>query len=127
MPLVRIDIVRGKSADYKRTIADVVYGAMLDTIKAPKNDRFQVITEHAPEDQIADENYLGIKRTQDQIFIQLTISAGRSVEQKKAYYKAVADGLHERLGLRREDVFINLVEVAKENWSFSNGVAQYVS
>ena len=127
MPLARIDIVRGKSADYKRTIADVVYEAMLDTIKAPVNDRFQVISEHAAEDQIADENYLGIKRTQDHVFIQLTISAGRSVEQKQAYYKAVVDGLHERLGLRREDVFINLVEVAKENWSFGNGVAQYVS
>jgi 4-oxalocrotonate tautomerase len=61
------------------------------------------------------------------VFIQLTISVGRTVEQKKAYYKAVADGLHERLGLRREDVFINLVEVAKENWCFGNGVAQYVS
>ena len=127
MPLARIDIVRGKPADYKRTIADVVYEAMLDTIKAPANDRFQIITEHAPEDHIADENYLGIKRTQDRVFIQLTISAGRTVEQKKGFYQAVADGLHERLGLRREDVFINLVEVAKENWSFGNGVAQYVS
>jgi 4-oxalocrotonate tautomerase len=127
MPLARIDIVGGKSADYKRTIGDVVYEAMLDTIKAPANDRFQVISEHAPEDQIADENYLGIKRTQDRVFIQLTISVGRSVEQKQAYYKAVVDGLHQRLGLRREDVFINLVEVAKENWSFGNGVAQYVT
>ena len=127
MPLARIDLVRGKPADYKRAIADVVYEAMLDTIKAPANDRFQVISEHAPESHIADESYLGIKRTQDCVFIQLTLNVGRTVEQKKAFYKAVADGLHERLGLRREDVFINLVEVAKENWSFGNGVAQYVS
>ena len=127
MPLARIDLVRGKSADYKRTIGDVVYEAIVDILKAPVNDRFQVITEHAPESHIADEGYLGIKRTQDCVFIQLTISVGRTVEQKKAYYKAVADGLHERLGLRREDVFVNLVEVAKENWSFGNGVAQYVS
>jgi 4-oxalocrotonate tautomerase len=127
MPLARIDIVRGKSVDYKRTIADVVYEAMLDTLKAPANDRFQVITEHMPESHIADESYLGIKRTQDCVFIQLTLNAGRSIEQKKAFYKTVADGLHERIGLRREDVFINLVEVAKENWSFGNGVAQYAS
>ena len=127
MPLARIDLVRGKSADYKRTIGDVVYEAIVDILKAPVNDRFQVITEHAPEDHIADENYLGIKRTQDRVFIQLTLSGGRTVEQKKAFYKAVVDGLHERIGLRREDVFINLVEVAKENWSFGNGVAQYVS
>ena len=127
MPFARIDIVRGKSADYRRTVADVVYEAMLDTLKAPANDRFQVISEHAPESHIADESYLGIKRTQDCVFIQLTLNAGRSVEQKKGFYKAVADGLHERLGLRREDVLINLVEVAKENWSFGNGVAQYAS
>ena len=127
MPLARIDIVHGKSADYKRTIADVVYEAMLDTLKAPANDRFQVISEHAPESRIADETYLGIKRTQDCVFIQLTLNAGRTLEQKKGFYKAVADGLHQRLGLRREDVFINLVEVAKENWSFGNGVAQYAT
>jgi 4-oxalocrotonate tautomerase len=43
------------------------------------------------------------------------------------FCEAVADGLHERLGLRREDVFINLVDVTKENWSFGNGEAQYVT
>jgi len=127
MPLARIDLVRGKSADYKRTIGDVVYEAIVDILKAPVNDRFQVITEHAPESHIADEGYLGIKRTQDCVFIQLTLNVGRTLEQKKDFYQAVADGLHERLGVRREDVFINLVEVAKENWSFGNGVAQYVS
>jgi phenylpyruvate tautomerase PptA (4-oxalocrotonate tautomerase family) len=127
MPLARIDLVRGKSADYKRTITDVVYEAVVNILKAPPNDRFQIINEHAPEDQIADENYLGITRTRDCVFIQLTLNAGRSLDQKKGFYKAVADGLNERLGLRREDVFINLVEVAKENWSFGNGVAQYAS
>jgi len=125
--LARIDLVRGKSADYKRTITDVVYEAVVNILKAPPNDRFQIINEHAPEDQIADENYLGIRRTRDCVFIQLTLNAGRSLDQKKGFYKAVADGLNERLGLRREDVFINLVEVAKENWSFGNGVAQYAS
>jgi 4-oxalocrotonate tautomerase len=127
MPLARIDLVRGKSADYKRTITDVVYEAVVNILKAPPNDRFQIINEHAPEDQIADENYLGIRRTRDCVFIQLTLNAGRSLDQKKGFYKAVADGLNERLGLRREDVWINLVEVAKENWSFGNGVAQYAS
>ena len=127
MPLARIDLVRGKSADYKRTIADVVYEAIIEILKAPANDRFQVIAEHAPESHIADESYLGIKRTQDCVFIQVTLNAGRTLEQKKAFYKAVADGLHERLGMRREDVFLNLIEVAKENWSFGNGIAQYAT
>jgi phenylpyruvate tautomerase PptA (4-oxalocrotonate tautomerase family) len=127
MPFVRIDLVRGKSTQYKRTIGDVVYAAMVDILKAPANDRFQVIAEHPPEGHIADYGYLGITRTQDCVFVQVTLNAGRTLEQKKGFYKAVADGLHDRIGLRREDVFINLVEVPKENWSFGNGVAQYAS
>ena len=125
MPLARIDLTVGKSSDYKRTIGNVVYDAMVDVLKAPVNDRFQVIAEHPPGDQIIDPNYLGISRTQDCVFIQLTLNGGRSVEQKKGFYKAVADGLHDKLGIRREDVFINLLEVPKENWSFGNGEAQY--
>ena len=125
MPLARIDLVQGKSAEYRRAIGGVVYEAMVDVLKAPKDDRFQVIAEHPAEALIADENYLGIRRTQDCVFIQLTLNAGRSVEQKKAFYKAVADALYARLGLRPEDVFINLIEVQKENWSFGNGIAQY--
>ena len=125
MPLVRIDLTQGKSAEYRRTLGDVVYEALVDVLKAPKGDRFQVIAEHPTYARIADENYLGIRRTQDCVFIQLTLNVGRTIEQKKAFYKAVADALHARLGLRPEDVFINLIEVQKENWSFGNGIAQY--
>ena len=125
MPLARIDLVAGKSATYRATIGDVVYEAMLEGLGVPKDDRFQVITEHADADLIVDPTYLGIARTRDAILIQLTLNDGRSVEKKKAFYKLVADGLHARLGVRREDVFISLVEVKKENWSFGNGEAQY--
>ncbi|HWK86028.1 MAG TPA: tautomerase family protein [Xanthobacteraceae bacterium] len=125
MPFARISLPAGKSAGYKKTVGDVVYEAMLPTLKAPEHDRFQVITEHSPADLIVDPDYLGISRTKDGIIVQLTLNEGRSIEQKKAFFKAVADGLHERLKLRREDVFINLVEVKKENWSFGNGIAQY--
>jgi phenylpyruvate tautomerase PptA (4-oxalocrotonate tautomerase family) len=91
------------------------------------HDRFQVITEHPTEGFVFDPTYLGIQRSTDCIFIQLVLNEGRAVEQKQRFYKAVADGLHQRLSLRREDVFINLVEVTKENWSFGNGEAQYVT
>ena len=113
MPFARIDLVQGKPAAYRRAIADVVYEAMLDVLKAPK-DRFQVISEHPFENHIAAENYLGIQHTGDCVFIQLTLNAGRTLDQKKSFYKAVADGLHRRVGLRREDVIIHLVEVLKE-------------
>src|SRR5208283_4347127 len=125
MPLARIDLVQGKPAEFRRTVGDIVYEAMIETLKAPKDDRFQIVNEHPADAIVADENYLGVRRTQECIFIQLTLNVGRTVEQKKAFYKAVADALHVRLGLRREDVFINLIEVQKENWSFVNGIAQY--
>jgi len=125
MPLARIDLVAGKPDSYRAAVAEVVYEAMLSTLKAPQDDRFQVVTEHPAANFFVDPNYLGIARTADAIIVQLTLSEGRTVDQKKAFFRAVADGLHERVGLRREDVFINLVEVPKENWSFGNGIAQY--
>jgi len=127
MPLVRIDLAAGKPADYRRTIGEVVYDAMTKAINVPKDDRFQIISEHAPDQFIVDPNYLGIQRSRDCVILQITLNDGRTVEQKRAFYKAVADGLHERLRLRREDVLINLVEVRKENWSFGNGEAQYAT
>ena len=125
MPLARIDLRTGTTPEFRAGIGQVVYDAMLSALGVPADDRFQVITEHAPGDLVYDPGYLGISRTDAVVFIQLTLNAGRSVEQKKAFYAAVADGLHDRLGVRREDVFVNLVEVAKENWSFGNGEAQY--
>jgi phenylpyruvate tautomerase PptA (4-oxalocrotonate tautomerase family) len=125
MPLVRIDLPRGKSLEYRKTVGDVVYEAMTQTINVPANDRFQIITEHAPESLIIDPTYLGVERGPECMFIQVVLNEGRTTELKKAFYRAVVDGLHRRLGLRKQDVFIALVEVKKENWSFGNGEAQY--
>ena len=125
MPLVRIDVAQGKTPQHLATIGDVVYRAMLETLDVPNDDRFQIITEHAHENLRYDRSYLGVQRSDDCIFLQITLNKGRSVEKKQAFYKAVADGLHEGLAVRREDVFISLVEVNKEDWSFGNGEAQY--
>jgi 4-oxalocrotonate tautomerase len=127
MPLVRIDLIQGKSSDYRRAIGEVIYEAMLAILNVRKNDCLQVITEHPAEGFLFDPTYLDIQRSSDCIFIQLTLKEGRAVEQKQRFYKAVAGGLHQRLGLRREDIFINLMEVTKENWSSGNGEAQYVT
>ncbi len=127
MPLVRIDLAQGKTPEHRRALGEVVYDAMRATLNVPPDDRFQVITEHAPGDLVIDPDYLGIRRTPDCVVIQVTLNEGRGVELKRAFYKAVADGLQQRLGMRREDVFISLVEVRKENWSFGNGEAQYAS
>jgi phenylpyruvate tautomerase PptA (4-oxalocrotonate tautomerase family) len=127
MPLVRIDLLEGKSLKYRTQVGLIVYQALLDCFAVPKDDRFQIIAEHPKEELQFDREYLGIHRSEDCIFVQITLSSGRAVEMKQSFYKAIADGLHESLKLRREDVFINLVEVPKENWSFGNGEAQYVS
>ena len=125
MPLARIDLIQGKSPEYRATIGQVVYEAMVATLNVPKDDRFQVIAEHPAAGLVYDPDYVGIHRTDDCVFIQVTLNEGRTTDQKRAFYKAIADGLHERLGMRREDVLITLVPVAKEDWSFGNGEATY--
>jgi 4-oxalocrotonate tautomerase len=125
MPLVRIDVANGIYGGRLASIGDAVYEAMRTTIDVPENDRFQIVAEHAPESLSINRTYLGIERTDGCILIQITLSEGRTVEQKRSFYKAIVDGLHQRLNVRPQDVFINLVEVKKENWSFGNGEAQY--
>jgi len=127
MPLVRIDLREGKSPDYGAQVGDVVYHAMLQHLNVPQHDRFQIITAHPANGLNFDREYLGIQRSDDCVFLQITLNTGRSTEMKQSFYKAVADGLHETLNLRREDVFISLVEVQKEDWSFGNGIAQYAT
>ena len=124
MPLVRISLVKGQPAALRRSIGGAVHRALVETIDVPARDRFQLLTEHEPGDLVYDSEYLGIARSDNIVIIQITLSAGRSLEKKRKLYRRVAHNLGE-LGVRREDVWINLVEVAKENWSFGNGVASY--
>lgn len=126
MPLVRIDLAEGKSAEHRKRIGEIVYNAMRETINVPADDKFQIIAEHPLEEMNFPQSYLGIEYSTGIVIIQITLNGGRTVDMKKAFYKRIADDLHTQLKIRREDVFINLVEVAKENWSFGNGVAQYV-
>lgn len=97
MPLVRIDLLEGKTAEYRGQVGQVIYKAMLEILDVPKDDRFQIMTEHPKDGLQFDLSYLGIHRTDDCIFVQITLNSGRSVEQKQRFYKAVADGLHEAL------------------------------
>jgi 4-oxalocrotonate tautomerase len=127
MPLVRIDLLEGKAPHHRTQLGEIVHQAMVDCLNVPKDDRFQVITEHARDSLQFDRDYLGIHRSDDCIFLQITLNSGRTTEMKQRFYKTVADGLHAQLKLRREDVLITLVEVAKENWSFGNGEAQYAT
>jgi 4-oxalocrotonate tautomerase len=127
MPFVRIDLMRGKPVNYRKTLGEIIYQAMIDLIDVPKDDKFQIITEHAAEELNFPASYLGNHYSQDIIFIQITLNSGRSIEKKKAFYKRIVDDIQTQLKARPDDVVINLVEVPKENWSFGHGIAQYVS
>lgn len=126
MPLVRIDLRAGKSAEYRKALGDGVHRAMIEALAIPPDDRFQVISEHPPEGLIYDPQYLGIRRSEDVVFVQITLSAGRKPQQKRKLFKRMAEILAESPGLKPVNLVINLVEVVWENWSFGNGEAQYM-
>ena len=126
MPLVRINLSQTTSPEIVKAISDVVYEAMIDVVNVPKNDKFQIITRHAPDELIyPEEGYLGVTYTPGIVFIQVTWNTGRTIEMKKAFYRAVADGIHARTGVRKEDVWISLVEVNREDWSLGTGDMHY--
>ena len=127
VPLVRISLIEGKSEKYRKKVGDVVHQAMVEAINCPPQDRFQLITEHTKDNFLCAPEYLGISYSDDLIIIQITLNEGRTTELKKALYQAIAEGLYNAVSVSTKDVFISLVEVKKENWSFGNGVAQYAT
>jgi len=126
MPLVRISLREGTTAEYRKAIADGVHQAMIDSIAIPPDDRFQVIDEYSAANLIYDPKYLGVERSDHVVFVQITMSFGRKPQQKRALYKRMAELLTKSPGLRPQDLVINLVETSWENWSFGNGAAQYM-
>ena len=126
MPLARIDLSENLPAHSVQAISDAVYDAMVDVANVPQHDKFQIITRHGAGDLVYPaEGYLGETYTANIVFIQVTWNTGRSIDVKKAFYRAVADTIHAKTGLRKEDVWINLVNVEREDWSFGSGVMHY--
>jgi phenylpyruvate tautomerase PptA (4-oxalocrotonate tautomerase family) len=126
MPLMRISLRAGQPRERRRAIADAAHQALIETVDAPADDRFQIITEHEGDGLIYDRHYLGIERSDDIVIIQIALRRGRSVPVKRALYRRLAERLHEAAGVRPQDVFVTLVENDLSDWSFGDGVAQYV-
>jgi phenylpyruvate tautomerase PptA (4-oxalocrotonate tautomerase family) len=124
MPLVRISVNRSEREGFAEQVGEAVHRAMVDALGVPEGDHFQVITEH-DEGLVYDPTFLGINRTAGIVVIQITLAFGRSTELKKKLYKTIADQLADSADVRPEDVFVNLVEVLPENFSFGNGEAQF--
>jgi phenylpyruvate tautomerase PptA (4-oxalocrotonate tautomerase family) len=127
MPLVRIALRKGKAPLYRRRLGEIVYETMVETLNVPSADNFQITTEHDPLGLVYDPGYLGIHRTDDIVMVQITLNEGRTVDVKKQFYRRLSERLHKELALRTGDLFVSLVEVKKENWSFGNGEAQYAT
>lgn len=126
MPLVRIDTLEASyAAEQRAALGDGVHRALVEAIGIPALDRFQVVQAHPEGALVFDREYLGIPRTAGFVAVQITLSAGRTLDQKRALFAAIVRNLAASPGVRPEDVFVNLVEVAKENWSFGLGQAQY--
>ena len=126
MPLVRIDLSKDASAELARTVSEAVYDAMVEVAKVPANDKFQIITRHTADELVFPaDGYLGIQYSRNIIFIQVTWVAGRSIEVKKDFYKRIADDIHVKGKVSKADIFISLVDSAREDWSFGNGEMQY--
>jgi len=124
MPLIHISLRAGKPEAYRQAIFDGLYSAMRETLNIPDGDQFMTITEH----DAANFRYgaaFGIARSDDLVFIQITVFNTRTPEQKKALFRRVAELLGESPGIRAEDVFVNIVDAAKENWSVGSGLAQF--
>ena len=126
MPLVRIDLSKNASTERIRAVSDAVYNAMVEVVNVPLHDKFQIVTRHAPDEIIyPEEGYLGIDYSRDIILIQVTWIGGRSTEVKKKFYRRIADELHEKQQVRKQDIVISLVDSGREDWSFGNGEMQY--
>jgi len=126
MPLTQISIRKGsKTEAQKRTLFNEIYEALRETFDVPEDDKFMTLSEHAPEDFVFGRHYMDIARSDDLILIQLTVSDTRTTAKKQALFRRIADGLVRELGVRSEDIFVNLVETKLENWSFGHGLAQY--
>ena len=126
MPLVRIDLNKNAPAERIRIVSQAVYGAMIEIANVPVNDKFHIVTRHSADEIIyPDEGYLGVRYSPDLIVIQVTWVVGRSTDVKKQFYRRIADEIHLKAGVRKEDVLIQLVDSGREDWSFGNGDMQY--
>jgi 4-oxalocrotonate tautomerase len=125
MPLIRVSILKGKTPEYRKAILESIYQAMRDAFDVPEDDRFMMLDEYEPSNFVYSKTYLGIARDDDVIVIQITANNTRTLDKKKAFFAHIAELLAESPGIRSENIFVSLVEVPKENWSFGNGLAQY--
>lgn len=123
MPLIQIHLVKGKSPKYIHAVMDGVHQALVTAWKIPATDRFQLVSEYKKAHFEFNKTIWGVKRSDDVIVIYIT-SIFRSAAMKKRLYQELIKVLGKNPKVRKEDVFVTIVTVKKEDWSFGNGLAQ---
>ncbi|PTE43168.1 tautomerase family protein [Staphylococcus equorum] len=126
MPLIKLDMIKGREKEEINSILDITYNVMLDAFQAPKGDKYLIVNQHEDYEMEILDTGLGIERTDDVIVFTI-VSRPRTKEQKTTFYKNLVNTLHEKVGIRKEDIMISLVENTDENWSFFNGEAQFLT
>ncbi|ANK38465.1 tautomerase [Staphylococcus equorum] len=126
MPLIKVDMIKGRTKEEIKSILDITYNVMLETFQAPIGDRYQIVNQHEDyEMQILDTG-LGVSRTDD-VLVFTVVTRPRTKDQKIQFYKKLTESLNEKLNIRTEDIMISLVENSDEDWSFFNGEAQFLT
>ena len=126
MPLIKLDMIKGREKEEIKSILDITYNVMLEAFQAPKGDKYLIVNQHEDYEMEILDTGLGIERTDDVIVFTI-VSRPRTKEQKTTFYKNLVNTLHEKVGIRKEDIMISLVENTDENWSFFNGEAQFLT
>lgn len=127
MPLTRIALRAGKPAQYRKALTQGIHAALMEVFNVPEDDKFMIVSELDADNYVFGRHYMGIERSDDLVIIQIAANNTRGQDQKKALYAKIAENLARDPGVRKEDVFVNLVTVAREDWSFGNGLAQYAT
>lgn len=125
MPLVRIDLPADTSATDITAVSEAVHQAMVSTFNVPAEDRFQILAHRTVGEMVCTPEFLGVRHGAHVVFIQITCAPGRTQDMKRALYATIARQVAATTGFDADDVIIHLVETARENWSFGQGVAQY--
>jgi phenylpyruvate tautomerase PptA (4-oxalocrotonate tautomerase family) len=126
MPLVRIDIHKGRTPAELHKLADTIQDVMLEVFAAPPSDRYQIITEHESGHIVAEDTGLGLVRSDGIVIIQI-FQQGRSTEQKVAMFAELAKRLEAECGVRPEDLIVSVMANGHADWSFGLGQAQFLN
>ena len=126
MPLLRFDLIEGRSESEIGKILDAAHEVLLETLKVPNHDRYQVVHEHKRSRMIVEDTGLGFVRSDNVLLLQIT-SRPRSREMKENFYRLLVERLATRCGISPDDVIVNFVTNADEDWSFGAGRAQFLT